>query len=58
LNFVRAEEVRIFRRDERGATQITPMNEIPNIERLLKEFAPGELWYLFGEEDLVKGSVT
>jgi predicted ATPase len=55
LNFVQPEEVRIFQRTADGATRVTPMNQIPNIERLHKEYAAGELWYLFGEEELVKG---
>jgi predicted ATPase len=56
LNFVRAEEVRIFRRNEGGATEVTEMHTLPNISNLLKEFATGELWYLFGEEELLKGA--
>jgi predicted ATPase len=55
LNFVKPEEVRIFDRDEEGATHVTSMNKVPDIDRLQKEYAPGELWYLFGEENLVKG---
>ena len=55
LNFVQPEEVRIFRRNADGATEVTPMDQIPNIERLHKEYAPGELWYLFGEDELIKG---
>ncbi|MCL4207023.1 MAG: AAA family ATPase [Pirellulaceae bacterium] len=55
LNFVQPEEVRIFQRAADGATRVTPMDQIPNIERLHKEYAAGELWYLFGEEELVKG---
>jgi predicted ATPase len=58
LNFVKPEEVRIFDRDEEGATHVTPMNKVPDIDRLQKEYAPGELWYLFGEEDLIKGLPT
>jgi predicted ATPase len=56
LNLVRPEEVRIFRRVEGGGVQITPLQDVPNIKVLLDEFAPGELWYLFGEEGLVKGA--
>jgi predicted ATPase len=56
LNFVRPENVRIFRRDDTGATQVTAMSAVPNLSNLLKEFATGELWYLFGEEELVKGA--
>ena len=55
LNCVTPDEVRIFRRDEEGATQVVRMDQLPDIDRLTKEFAPGELWYLFGEEELVKG---
>ena len=55
LNFVEPSEVRIFDRDAKTGTEIKAMDKIPNIERLSKEFAPGELWYLFGEEELVKG---
>jgi predicted ATPase len=55
LNCVTPDEVRIFRRDDEGATQVVRMDELPDIDRLSKEFAPGELWYLFGEEELVKG---
>lgn len=55
LNCVTPAEVRIFRRDDDGATQVVRMDQLPDIDRLTKEFAPGELWYLFGEEELVKG---
>ncbi len=55
LNFVQPEEVRIFRRNEEGATEVTPMNKVPNIDKLQTEFAPGEMWFLFGEEELLKG---
>jgi len=55
LNFVEPEEVRIFRRTPQGGTQVTPMSAVPNIDNLQREFAPGELWYLFGEEKLVEG---
>jgi predicted ATPase len=58
LNFVKPEEVRIFNRDAIGATQVTAMDKVPDIDRLQKEFAPGELWYLYGEEQLVKGHAT
>lgn len=55
LNLVEPEEVRIFRRDEQGATQVTPMEKVPNIERLKKDFAPGDIWNLFGEELMLAG---
>jgi predicted ATPase len=55
LNLVRASDVRIFRRDTRLGTEIKAMDKIPNIDRLSKDFAPGDLWSLFGEDELVKG---
>ena len=33
-------------------TRAIPMMQVPDIDRLLKEFALGELWYLLGEEKL------
>jgi predicted ATPase len=56
LNFVRPEEVRIFRRDPAKGTQVTPMDKVPNIDNRMREFATGELWYLLGEEKLVEGA--
>jgi predicted ATPase len=55
LNLVEPDEVRIFRRDGQRGTQVTPMDKIQNFDRWPKEFGPGELWSLFGEEELVKG---
>jgi predicted ATPase len=55
LNAVAPNEVRIFRRTKEGDVVVTPMNSIPGIERLEKDFGPGELWHLFGEEELVAG---
>ncbi len=52
LNFAKPEEVRVFVRDPEKGTQVTPMTKIPDIDRLMKEFALGELWYLLGEEKL------
>jgi predicted ATPase len=52
LNFVDPSEVRVFRRGTDDATTIVRMDQMPDIDRLTKEFAPGELWYLFGEEGL------
>lgn len=58
LNYAKPEEVRVFFRHpddfERG-TQVVPMKNVRDMERLLKEFALGELWYLLGEEKLVEG---
>lgn len=58
LNFVEPSEVRIFQRTPDGGTKITPMEQAPGLERMGKEYAPGELWYLLGEEDLLKGSAA
>ena len=33
-------------------TKVTPMSDIPDADRLLKEFALGELWYMLGEEKM------
>jgi hypothetical protein len=52
LNYARPEEVRVFVRDQQQGTQATPMSKVPDIDRLLQEFAIGELWYLLGEEKL------
>jgi predicted ATPase len=55
LNYCQPEEVRIVTRDAEGATQVTPLVDVPDIKRLLEEFGIGELWYLLGEEALLKG---
>jgi predicted ATPase len=54
LNFAQPEEVRILTRDPERGTQVKPMTEVSNIKTLLEEFAPGELWYLLGEDALLK----
>jgi predicted ATPase len=54
LNFARPEEVLVFRRSAEEGTKVTPLKEAPNIDKLLREFGTGELWYLLGEEALVK----
>ncbi len=54
LNFVEPEEVFMFLRDEELGTNIVPMRQAPNIKNLMKEFGTGELWYLLGEEGLLK----
>jgi predicted ATPase len=58
LNFVQPEEVRVFRRDENQGTKVVSMDSVPSVAKLRKEFAPGELWYLFGEEELVNGKAS
>jgi predicted ATPase len=55
LNYAKPEEVRVFVRDLEKGTHVVPMKDVPDIDRLLKEFALGELWYLLGEEKLFQG---
>ncbi|MEP7120820.1 MAG: AAA family ATPase [Byssovorax sp.] len=55
LNYLKPEEVRIVRRDPERGTEVTPMIDVPNIDRMLGEFGMGELWYLLTEEGLLKG---
>jgi predicted ATPase len=52
LNYVKPEEVRVFVQDPGSGTSVKAMKDIPDIDRLMKEFALGELWYLLGEEKL------
>jgi predicted ATPase len=52
LNYASPEEVRVFVRHPEEGTRVFPMTKVPDIDRLLKEFALGELWYLLGEEKL------
>lgn len=54
LNYVKADEVRIVTRDVDKGSTITPMTDVPDLSKLLEEFAVGELWYLLGEEGLLK----
>jgi predicted ATPase len=55
LNHAKPEEVRVFVRDREQGTKVAPMAQIPDINRLMKEFAVGELWYLLGEEKMFQG---
>jgi predicted ATPase len=52
LNYASPEEVRVFVRHPDQGTKVIPMTKAPDIERLLKEFALGELWYLLGDDKL------
>lgn len=52
LNYARPDEVRVFLRHPEEGTKVIPMTRASDIDRLLKEFALGELWYLLGEEKL------
>jgi predicted ATPase len=54
LNYAKPEEVRIFSRDLEQGTKIVPLTSVHDINKLLKEFAIGELWYMLGEEALLK----
>lgn len=53
LNYVKPEEVKIFRRDPESGTEVTSMDKVTD-DNLLEEFAVGELWYLLGEDKLVE----
>jgi predicted ATPase len=55
LNYATPDEVRVFVRHPEEGTHVIPMTKVPDIDRLLKEFALGELWYLLGEEKLIQG---
>lgn len=55
LNYCQPDEVRIVRRDAGGGTEVTPLSAVPDLNRLLGEFGIGELWYLLGEEGLLRG---
>ena len=55
LNYALPEEVRVFVRHPEQGTRVFPMTNAPDIDKLLKEFALGELWYLLGEEKLFQG---
>lgn len=56
LNEVLPEEVRIVTRTLEGGTTVTPFESLPDIRKHLDEFGIGELWYLLGEEGLLKGA--
>jgi len=43
------EEIIVFRRDEGGEAHATPLADVDDIDEQLKDFAPGELIYTFGE---------
>ncbi len=58
LNYANPEEVRVFVRHPAGDTKVFPMTEAHDINRLLKEFSLGELWYLLGEEKLFEGQTA
>jgi predicted ATPase len=43
LNYARPEDVRVFVRHPEQGTRVIPMTQVPDIDRLLKEFSLGEL---------------
>jgi predicted ATPase len=52
LNYATPEEVRVFVPHPEDGSRVVSMTEVPDVDRLLKEFSLGELWYLLGEEKL------
>ena len=54
LDHVRPESVRVFGRDETGATTVRPALELPLVkERLESGFSLGEMWFNVGEDRLL-----
>jgi predicted ATPase len=56
LNYVKPEEVRVVNRRAEEGAQVMPLSRARDIDKLLKEFGVGELWYLLGEEKLFEGA--
>lgn len=56
LNEAQPEEVRLVTRTLEGGTTVKNFDELPDIKKHLDEFGIGELWYLLGEEGLLKGA--
>ncbi|MBM4044895.1 MAG: hypothetical protein FJ279_07265 [Planctomycetes bacterium] len=55
LDWVKPEEVHILTRGEDLAVRATCMADVPDIEELRKGYQLGELWFNYGEDELVKG---
>jgi predicted ATPase len=55
LNEAQPEEVRVVTRSLEGGTSVKNFDELPDIRAHLDEFGIGELWYLLGEDALLKG---
>lgn len=55
LNHVEPSEVRIVQRDPEQGTRVSPLASAPKLPELLREFSVGELWFLLGEEGLLRG---
>lgn len=56
LDWVKPEEVHILTRGQNLGTRATRMTAIPDLEVLLKGYQLGELWFNYGEDELVKGA--
>jgi predicted ATPase len=52
VDFVRPEEVLVFRKGSGGATEVTRMADAPHLEDRLGEQQLGELWFNVGEDGL------
>jgi predicted ATPase len=50
LDWCSKDEITVFQRDAEGDVQATPLSKVEHIEEQLKDFAPGELIYTFGEQ--------
>lgn len=55
LDWVEPQEVQILTRGDDLATQATCMADVPDIDLLRKGYQLGELWFNYGEEELIKG---
>jgi len=54
LNLVEPEEIRIVKRDDEGATQVSRFTDAPDLSELLDYQGPGEIWVNQGEDYLVR----
>ena len=44
LNLVEPEEIRVVKRDDEGATQVSRFADAPDLSELLDYQGPGEIW--------------
>ena len=58
LNHVEPREVRVFQRDPQNGTFVKNLADAPDIDKLSKNFATGELWYMLGEKKLFEPEPT
>lgn len=54
LNLVEPEEIRVVKRDDEGATQVSCFADAPDLAELLDYQGPGEIWVNQGEDYLVR----